>query len=653
MIDLLVSWVADAIAGFFQTAIEMLSPILGFNFDMFNKAFPFAVTAYGIFQRVALPLVLVIAAFHLIPWFFPSDERMKVNPIRIAFSAVIAVAFIFYGNYLMQGVIDLCKYPYNAIVGSDATSFGGKINFNAFSHIINSVFYNTSILLYIVLMLLIGIAFIKLLLEAVERYVVMFLLIYVSPLASATLASPNTSAIYKKFFTMFISQCILVVLNMWILKLVVSMFANVGTLPTSEKIIALLMGYSMLRIGAKLDTYLNQLGLNAAVTGVGLAGELMMSGMMLANMGGGNRYSGGNSGGSGKDAPGGVLGFAKKSAGFVGQVSPIAGGADFVRNSAKALGRTVKQSADAARDASRGGSNIIEAATQAARKNIGVNMHNAVTETGGTSLWVKSTTSKNRAEITNKMLDPKSGGINNQQRADIGRNAYIADQVFSAVSGKDVSVSRPDDVAAIMQGLGTEKSSRAASEFIDVGYGNVGADNIAFSIDGEGISAAYDKDGVRHDMSIVNAAQYAQLSPEEQHGYTEFRSGNGKQYYQRETTEKIRSADSGKSGEKKNPPPAPGPAPTPAPNPKPAPAPNPKPVPSPTPAPTPRPAPAPTPTPAPTPVPTPVPAPAPAPKPAPTPTPTPAPAPTSKSKPNPTPTPKSGTIPTPGSSDKP
>ena len=53
------------------------------------------------------------------------------------------------------------------------------------------------------ILILIGYNYIKLLLEITERYVVTFVLMYLSPLASATIASPTTNGIYKKFFTMF------------------------------------------------------------------------------------------------------------------------------------------------------------------------------------------------------------------------------------------------------------------------------------------------------------------------------------------------------------------------------------------------------------------------------------------------------------------
>lgn len=347
MVDLLVSWVAQAIAELFQAAIEALAPILGFDMSLFNRTFPFAFVAYGIFQRVALGLVLVIAVVHLWPWFFPSDKQSKVSPIRIAFSSILAVVFIFYGNYLFEAIIELCKYPYDALLASDATAMRpiADFEFNGIATAAADAFYAVSIPLYIVILLLIGIAFLKLMVEAIERYCILFMLIYISPLASSTLASPNTTAIFKKFFSMFISQCILVILNIWILKMVISMFDGLGSNP--DKILALLLGYAALRIGAKLDSYLNQLGLNAAITGVGLAGEMIGAGMAAIAMGGGG--GGGSLGGSGGSA-GGILGAGKGAihgaTNFVGKFSPISGAANFVKNTGKSMTDGIKNTND-------------------------------------------------------------------------------------------------------------------------------------------------------------------------------------------------------------------------------------------------------------------------------------------------------------------
>ena len=100
MVNLLMSWLFDAVAKAMNALVEYFSGILGFSFAMFNSTFPWALTAYEIFQRIALGLSFAIAAIHIIALFFPTDEQNKTSPIRIELSLLLSVGFVFFGKYL-------------------------------------------------------------------------------------------------------------------------------------------------------------------------------------------------------------------------------------------------------------------------------------------------------------------------------------------------------------------------------------------------------------------------------------------------------------------------------------------------------------------------------------------------------------------------
>lgn len=558
MVELLMNWLADAIAVLLDVAISWLSPITGFEFEMFNKAFPFALEAYEIFQQVALVLVLLIAGFHLLPWLFPSDQQSKTSPIRLAFCVVLAVAFIFYGNYILEGVMAIANYPFQALVDTSGvdfnlgTGFDVDTDFGVVITVLSDTFGGVSILLYIIAMLLIGIAFIKLMIEAIERYVIMMLLIYASPLAASTLASPTTSGIYKKFFSMFISQCILVVLNMWVMKMVISMFSNLNTLSGVERIIGLLMAYAALRIGARLDSYLNQLGLNAAITGAGLAGELLGAGMTLAAAG---KMVKGNSDKGDGGVGGGILGAVSKAGNFIGKYSPIANAGTAMGSVARAsygvafggAGKTIGQSVGAgvrnAMDKSAPGKNMASrfgsGFSQAFTQNIGPNMDDVLARSADKNAVIRKMMKPDIDKITQRMTGKEKGMIVPSERADIKNHSFMADGIYENIAGSDDAIKSPVDVANIMQGIGADANDSQASEFIGVAYGNVNADNISFGMDGEGIHASYDKGTYRYQMKLVDDAQYRALSFEEQQGYEQFSSKTGKVYYQRHTTDRI------------------------------------------------------------------------------------------------------------------
>ena len=537
------SWIFDAVADALEGLVKMFSGVLGFDFRMFNTTFPFALTAYEMFQRIAVGLILVIAVIHLLPHFFPSDEQSKASPIRIAFSVLLAVGFVFFGNYLLEGIIDLCKYAYGAIANQDASSgFTIDVGFG----VVGDAFARINVLLQLIALLMIGVSFIKLLLECVERYCILFMLIYASPLASATLASPQTTSIFKKYFSMFLSQCLLVVLNMWILKLAISGLSNAhnGGHNSAEIFISLLMTYSVLRIGAKLDNYLNQLGLNAAITGVGLAGELAGAGMAMAAMAGrgfgrsgagGNALGGNASGGKG----GGILGGFNKIGAAVEKYMPspiTALGSAGMKLGGAAASSLVNGTKNAMM--TKGGLKAKRDAFLAAGKSSFSKAHHGARQD---NVYYRAAFGRTK---TKKFKEYMNGGHDGQTLTDEDR-AYIASDAHAANicfdQATDFTKETPTDeanavIGATMQGIGAGEAAPELNEAIDVLYGEITPTNSDFTMDQNGIKGSYDIDGKKRDFQIVNQSQYDNLAPEEQHAFSNsFESGTGARYHYRLT----------------------------------------------------------------------------------------------------------------------
>ena len=523
MLDLIFSGLASIVGDALDGLIRIFMPLLDFNFDTFNSAFPYAADAYPLIQSIAIAVVLLIATIQVVPFFF-GGKRQNETPIRILLSAAIAVAAIFYGNYIFTAIMDFAQLPFDALrVSHTSASWGWNL-----SSIISSATYHVSILLYIVLIVAMGIAFLKLMLEIIERYVFLFVLIYLSPLASSTLASRETSGVFWKFVSMFISQCALFVLNIWFLKMVVSMFQNLASSPFL--LLGLLMGYAMLRIAAKIDSYMNQLGLNAAAVGMG--NELFAAGMMLMSMGG----KAVGKGSTGAEGRGGVLGVADKVAQGYGKISPVAGVSQGISHGIGGLWKSGKQAVGATIDAAKGGdsflhrvANGIEAGSKTFGGSLSPNMHDAWMKTQGGSLWARG-----------------YAGMRGNQPGwdDISKNGFVADNAiryFENAQG-NCSSECSEDIAALCQGIGLDRVDENAQEMFDVGYGNVAAENLAYKIDENGIQAQYEKDGWQHDWQVKTASQYAKLSPQEQQSYTAFQSSDGKQYYMSYNKSRAESA---------------------------------------------------------------------------------------------------------------
>lgn len=534
MVDIIVNALADLISHALEVIVTILMPVFSFTFDTFNGVFPFAAKAYVVFQNIALGIALLLAVFQVFPLLFQSKQSTS-TPIRILVFAAMAVFGIYYGNYILEWIMDIAQMPYDALLKMYAADnswddFASGFTLSPLTLTIETLTLGASIgpsvLLYIVLLLMVGIAFIKLLLEAVERYVILYVLVYLSPLASCTLASESTSGIFKKYFSMFISQCILLILNIWCMEMSISMFANLGAVNPA---VGLIMGYAFMRIAAKLDSYLNQLGLNSAITGAGLGGELMATGMMLMS-----KFSpsgaGGSTGGSG--GSGGVLGFSEKVADGIKRYTPTGPLQDAVGGLYKSVGKGIAAGKEASSQAEGGYLDKLRAGGEAAfstgTNGFSDSLREAQKEGARTNVWSRSIYNGDTENPGMDILGQES--ISPNDLDDIAVSPYLGDDIMSNLDENTV-IDDPATVAATMQSIGIDKQFADGNEAIAVGYGNTQADGVAFSADGNGIHAQYEKDGKVHEMDIKTASQYAQLTPQEQQAYTGYRNREGTQYY--------------------------------------------------------------------------------------------------------------------------
>lgn len=539
MLDMIVSFLAKLASETIQGVVSLLMPLLDFTFDTFVGAFPYAAQAFPIIQRTSLVIALLLAALELL---FMRSSRSKTNPVRLAGFLIASIFGIYFGNYLLVGIMELAQMPYMALLAEDATSWSNW-SFSSVEALISSVTYQQSLLLYVIILILVGIAFIKMLLEAVERYAMVFLLIYLSPLGASALATEASAGIAKRYVTMFLSQCLLMILNIWSLKMTISLFNNLSA--ASIPLLNLLVGYAFMRLAAKLDSYMNQLGLSAAVTGVGLGGEIMATGMMLAGRFGGK---GGPVGGSGGEK-GGVLGLSQMLTAGYGKISPLAGLGKAAGNAMGAVGKTIKDGIGTAIETASGTDGGIAEKIRAAasgggnsmRSNFGANMHAASEDTKNASLWVRGVSDAvdrhdGRPDIGEAIKE--DAPLSPQQRQDISTTPYLAARAFNSVA-RDGAVNRSGDVAAVMKGTGITRAVPEAETAINVGYGNTDAEAVQYNMDNGGISASYIKDGKEENWNIKNQAQYDNLPQEEQSAYSRYADGNGSTYFYRHETNRA------------------------------------------------------------------------------------------------------------------
>lgn len=298
MLEMIFSGMLDALAGVLDIALKVFVTSLGFDVTKVVEYAPIFPQIYDILQWVALGTIVAIAIFQFGKFFVGNLSETKDTPIHIITSSIIAAVLVYWGNFFLQLLYDLCSYPM-AIFSSlnhsiDSGFFNGvadAITGQDFSIAGAAVGGLVVIVLALILVVVIGWNVLKLLLEAVERWLVLCVLTYTSPLAYATMASRSTRQIFSKWVSMVIGQCILLWANVWSIKIMLSILSNMtgGDDGINSFLLRAAIAVAFARIAQQFDSYLQQLGVNAATTGGNLLDTMMAT---AATIGGIGRFAG-------------------------------------------------------------------------------------------------------------------------------------------------------------------------------------------------------------------------------------------------------------------------------------------------------------------------------------------------------------------------
>ena len=322
MMETIVSWIFYTLGEILTAIIGVFLSSLDMSLGAFIRSFPVAVAGYQMFQVIGIGLVIVLALFQMFKFFAGPLSESKDTPIRILVRSGLAVALIFFGGYFLTWVVNIAKMPYDSFLQLDAIDNTGMnagkaiwdtiTGIGAVSLPIGALSAGASMVISLILGFVIGWNLIKLMIEVVERFLMVGLLAYSSPLAFSTLCSHATSDIFSKYIQMFGGQCILMTLSVWSLKLILSAFGAID-LSSSSWPVTLIMILGMCRIAQRLDSYMQQLGIGVGTTGGSLLDEMLSmarTAMMFTGYAGG-KHAGSKSAG-GKSADGSeVLGATK------------------------------------------------------------------------------------------------------------------------------------------------------------------------------------------------------------------------------------------------------------------------------------------------------------------------------------------------------
>ena len=235
----IVDWVAgivtdvmDAISGLFLNA-------LGTDMTAMEVYFPFVGKAFTIMQYAAWAILLIVTVWQLFRAFGGPVTEAE-NPWALLLRSALFAFLIWFAKPIFLYALEIAKAPYDALMdvslGKEDFTFAG-IEEALKNGLVTIVSVNTVVgsILLIILMITLGWNYFKLLLEVVERYIVVGVLCYTSPLAYSMGASKTTNQVFKSWCRMVGAQLLLLIMNVWFLRAfnssVGQFIGNGGALP--------------------------------------------------------------------------------------------------------------------------------------------------------------------------------------------------------------------------------------------------------------------------------------------------------------------------------------------------------------------------------------------------------------------------------------
>ena len=304
------------------------------GFDSGNNIGNFFIQAINI---IAYMIAGVLICCHIISYLINIAHGEKVESIpKLIWNAVFGIVMVICGKTFLTMIFNEIVAPLSSALTEGVSDAGGTFSFSSVGSDMTGLGEITSafdlnslatLIVVLALMLIIWWNLIKLVLECAERYSICIYTINLSPLAFATMASENTKDTARSWLQMFWSQCVLLILNIWVVGIARTALNN-GLFGASntEMVKWGLITYAFLKIAQRLDDMMQTAGLKITRT-TGLDPISEASGVLrsIGNVFGGVASVAGHVAGVGKN-----MWDAGKNIGKANGVEPIKSFADFM-----------------------------------------------------------------------------------------------------------------------------------------------------------------------------------------------------------------------------------------------------------------------------------------------------------------------------------
>lgn len=290
----IVNWISSVVTDLMDAVSGLFLNVLGTDMTVMEEYFPFVSKAYTIMQYTAWALLFLITVWQLFRAFGGPLTEAE-NPLSLLAKSAVFALLIGFAKPIFLIALEIARAPYTAlmdiVMSADNFTFAGvEAALRSGLVTIVSSASIVGLILLIILEIALGWNYFKLLLEVVERYVVVGVLCYTSPLAYSMGASKSTGQVFRSWCRMVGSQLLLLIFNVWFLRGFSSSVGRYigtgGALSTGggSVFLWLFCALAFLKTAQRFDSYLGSIGLNVASTGEGLGVELLMAARVVTGM---------------------------------------------------------------------------------------------------------------------------------------------------------------------------------------------------------------------------------------------------------------------------------------------------------------------------------------------------------------------------------
>lgn len=295
-LSLVVMVIARIILQFCDLIMNPLLEITQMTTEEVARYIPgFAMSGNGIggyFSQAIMVISTTIAgaliAVRIISYLMETADGARTESVpKLIWNAVFGMVLTLTGSHFLQLMFDEIISPLTTALSEGVTGGGlGEFSFedsgmkiigqtesgDAAGTIVAwmggfSIVEGASLVVSVVFLFLIWWNLIKLVLECAERYIICVFTILLSPLAFATATNERTKDTAVNWMQMFWSQCVLLILNIWVVGIARTTL-NIGLVGASVESVVKwgLVTYAYLKIAQKLDDMLAKAGFRITST---------------------------------------------------------------------------------------------------------------------------------------------------------------------------------------------------------------------------------------------------------------------------------------------------------------------------------------------------------------------------------------------------